>query len=327
MKDIKELNALVKNYFEENNYKGEAQELYDPINYILSLGGKRVRPLMLLMSYNLYSDKIEKALDLAAAVEVFHNFTLIHDDIMDNAPLRRGQATVHEKWNDNTAILSGDAMLIAAYQKLENQDAEVLKKVLPVFNKTALEVCEGQQFDMEFESREIVSIDEYVRMIELKTSVLLGSAMKIGSLAAGASVSDTDALYNYGRFLGLAFQLQDDFLDLYGDKAKFGKRIGGDIVANKKTYLTITARNKANDSLKAKLDEIFITNNLGDKEEELKIDEVRSIYNQLGVVEDMKNDIDVFYKKAIESISQIEIPENDKTVLLDFAQNLIKRDA
>ncbi|MCK5781614.1 MAG: polyprenyl synthetase family protein [Flavobacteriales bacterium] len=326
MQTIDNLNTIVSNYFESNKFEGNPAELYDPINYILGLGGKRVRPLMVLMSYKLFKDDVEKALPLAQAIEVFHNFTLIHDDIMDKAPLRRGEETVHIKWDDNIAILSGDAMLIKAYQLLEELESSQLKTILPVFSKTAIEVCEGQQYDMNFETRNDVTIDQYVEMISLKTSVLLGAAMKIGALGADAEESEANFLYDFGKFLGLAFQLQDDYLDLYGDPNKFGKRIGGDVVANKKTFLTLKAFLKADKSTEQELKELFSTNNLNFAEEEKKINRVREIFTALDVVDNMKEEINKYYNNAIIALYELNVEENKKEELLQFAQNLIKRD-
>ena len=326
MQNTGNLNIKIQKYFDENPIKGEPSELYDPINYILSLGGKRARPLMLLMSYSLFNNDLEKAFPLAQAIEVFHNFTLIHDDIMDDAPLRRGKETVHEKWNDNIGILSGDAMLISAYRLFEDLPAEMLKSVFPVFNKVAIEVCEGQQYDMNFETRSDVTIAEYINMITLKTSVLLGGAMKIGALAGNSSKEDAQLLYDFGEQLGVSFQLQDDYLDLYGDPKKFGKRIGGDVVANKKTFLTLKAFGKAEGEDLEQLNLLFSRTNLSTAEEEEKINTVRNIFNKLGVVEDMKAEIDVYYKRALSSLEKVSVDEDKKADLKSFAEKLIKRD-
>ena len=319
-------NDHIQKYFDENSIKGEPLELYNPINYILSLGGKRVRPLMLLMSYSLFSKSIEVAFPLAQAIEVFHNFTLLHDDIMDKAPLRRGKETVHEKWDENTAILSGDAMLISAYKLFESLPAEMLKSVFPVFNKIAIEVCEGQQYDMNFETRNDVTITEYINMITLKTSVLLGGAMKIGALAGNSSIDDADNLYEFGKNLGISFQLQDDYLDLYGDPKKFGKRIGGDVVANKKTFLTLKAFKKANGKDLEQLNSLFSKTDLSISLEEEKINTVRDIFNILGVVDDMKSEINYYYKIALNSLEKVNIEVEKKSELIMFAKKLIHRD-
>jgi len=326
MHTISQLNKYIEEYFSKNTVDGNPSELYDPINYILDLGGKRVRPLMLLMSYNLFNDDVKKALPLAQAIEVFHNFTLIHDDIMDEAPLRRGKETVHKKWDENIGILSGDAMLIKAYSMFEYLPAELLKSVFPVFNKTAIEVCEGQQFDMNFESRSDVSISEYIEMITLKTSVLLGAAMKIGALGAKTNIVDAQSLYDFGKYLGLAFQLQDDYLDLYGDPDKFGKRVGGDVVANKKTFLTLKAFLKVEGENKNELEKLFDKTNLSFTEEEEKINRVREIFDSLDVVSDMKSEINNYYQLALNALDSVKVPDNKKVLLRNFAKNLIKRD-
>lgn len=326
MQNTINFNEDIQKYFDENPIKGEPSELYDPINYILSLGGKRARPMMLLMSYGLFKNNIQEAFPLAQAIEVFHNFTLIHDDIMDDAPLRRGKETVHEKWDLNTGILSGDAMLISAYKLFENLPPEMLKSVFPVFNKVAIEVCEGQQYDMNFETRSDVAISEYINMITLKTSVLLGGAMKIGALAGNSSIEDAEYLYDFGKYLGVSFQLQDDYLDLYGDPKKFGKRIGGDVVANKKTFLTLKAFNKAQGEDLEQLNTLFSRTNLSMPEEENKINAVRNIFNKLGVVDDMKTEINNYYKLALSSLGKVSVDEEKKSALKIFAEKLIQRD-
>ena len=326
MQNTINFNNQIQKYFEDNTINGEPLELYNPINYILSLGGKRVRPLMLLMSFSLFNKNLEIAFPLAQAIEVFHNFTLLHDDIMDKAPLRRGKATVHEKWDENTAILSGDAMLISAYRLFENLPAEMLKSVFPVFNKIAIEVCEGQQYDMNFETRSDVTIAEYINMITLKTSVLLGGAMKIGALAGNSSKENADNLYEFGKNLGISFQLQDDYLDLYGDPNKFGKRIGGDVVANKKTFLTLKAFAKAGGKDLEKLNYLFSKTKLSISLEEEKINSVRTIFNNLGVVNDMKSEINDYYKLALISLEKVNIEIEKKIELKMFAEKLIQRD-
>ena len=326
MQNTINFNNQIQKYFDDNTINGEPLELYSPINYILSLGGKRVRPLMLLMSYNLFNKDLETAFPLAQAIEVFHNFTLLHDDIMDKAPLRRGKETVHEKWDENTAILSGDAMLISAYRLFENLPAEMLKSVFPVFNRVAIEVCEGQQYDMNFETRDDVTIAEYINMITLKTSVLLGGAMKIGALAGNSSIEDANNLYEFGKNLGISFQLQDDYLDLYGDPKKFGKRIGGDVVANKKTFLTLKAFKKADGNDLEQLNSLFSETELSISLEEEKINTVRNIFNKLGVVNDMKSEITNYYKLALNSLEKVNIESENKLGLKIFAEKLIQRD-
>jgi geranylgeranyl diphosphate synthase, type II len=313
-------------FINDNPIVGQPSKLYEPINYILKLGGKRVRPMILLMANKMFREIDESSISAAMAIEVFHNFTLIHDDIMDKAPLRRGKETVHQKWDDNTAILSGDAMMIKSYTYLEKLNPEVLAKVFPLFNKTALEVCEGQQFDMNFETEQEVKLDSYIRMIELKTSVLIGAAMKIGAIIGGASDSDADNIYSFGRDLGIAFQLQDDYLDLYGDPDKFGKRVGGDVVANKKTYLTIKAFQKANPSQLAKLEKLYKSTNLTFEQEEDKIVEVRKIFDEIDVKTDLRNEIQNFYNSSLKFLENVELPSEKKEDFVKFAEKLIQRD-
>ena len=233
----------VNSYISKLQYNRTPKGLYDPIEYVLSLGGKRIRPVLMLMAYNLYKDDVSTVMSQAVALETYHNYTLLHDDLMDRSDMRRGKATVHKVWNENTAILSGDAMLVLAYQFLTRNTPAHLDEILGLFSQTALEICEGQQFDMEFETRENVTADEYIEMIRLKTAVLLAASLKIGAILAGASTADADALYTFGMQIGIAFQLKDDFLDVYGNPELFGKNIGGDILCNKKTFMLIKAWN------------------------------------------------------------------------------------
>ena len=239
MKKLTELQSIIEEAITKLDIPQYPADLYEPVKYILSLGGKRMRPALLLMACDLFGGDVEAALSPALAIEVFHNFSLVHDDMMDNAPLRRGKATVHERWGQNAGILSGDVMLVLAYQLMMKVDDRLLRQVLDVFSQTAVGVCEGQQLDMDFEKLQTVGIDEYQNMIRLKTSVLLGGALKIGALIGGADMADAELLYGFGEHLGIAFQLQDDILDVYGDPDKFGKQVGGDIISNKKTYLLI----------------------------------------------------------------------------------------
>ena len=252
--------TLVNNYLDNIPYTRKPESLYEPIRYVLSLGGKRIRPVLMLMSYNLYKDDADTILPTACGLETYHNYTLLHDDLMDNADMRRGHATVHKKWDANTAILSGDSMLVLSYQRIAQCAPQYLPQILDLFTTTALEIGEGQQYDMEFETRDDVCEAEYIEMIRLKTSVLLACAMKMGAIQAGASPADQDALYRYGESLGLAFQLQDDYLDVYGDPSVFGKNIGGDITSNKKTFMLINALLRAEGQDKAELDlDIFFS--------------------------------------------------------------------
>lgn len=297
--------------------------LYAPIRYILTLGGKRIRPLLVLLGVDVFdSDQVEKAMPAAVAVELFHNFTLMHDDIMDNAPLRRGKETVHERWDSNTAILSGDNLLILAYQQLSKCDPTVLPSLLHTFNQTAQEVCEGQQLDMDFEQRDDVSIAEYIEMIRLKTSVLLGGALKLGAIIGGASVADASALYDFGVNVGIAFQLQDDILDVFGDPKAVGKQIGGDILANKKTYLLIKSYELADDKVKAALDHWVAQESFDPKE---KISAVKTIYHQLDVLEKARGQQQVYSRKAFEALGRVSMAEERKQNLYALSAQLLAR--
>lgn len=302
---------------ENIHYPLHPKSLFEPISYILSLGGKRVRPALALMSYNLYKDDIQKAMPAAMAVEVFHNFTLLHDDLMDRADIRRGKPTVHIKWYDNLAILSGDAMLIEAYKEMCKIDSKYLAECLNVFSKTATEICCGQQLDMEFEQRDDVTIDEYIEMIRLKTAVLLGGALQKGAIVADAPKEDIENLYKFGIDIGLAFQLMDDLLDVYGDSASFGKRIGGDILCNKKTYLLISALNDKSE--KANLTS-WINKDQFDEEEKIKA--VTEIYNRLRIKEKTEAIVQKYYDSAIEALSRVQVSETDKKELYALAMLL-----
>ena len=281
MKTFDEITQHISTEIDQLNWNKEPRELYEPIDYVLSMGGKRIRPALTLMASNLYQDDVQSAINTALGIEVFHNFTLLHDDIMDRADVRRGRPTVHKKWNDNTAILSGDVMQIAAYQLIAKTPAHCLKQVLDLFSQTAAEICEGQQYDVVFENCDIVKADEYLEMIRLKTAVLLGCALKCGALIGGAGEEDAQNLYDFGINIGLAFQLKDDLLDVYGDEATFGKKIGGDILCNKKTYLLIHALKLAIGDTKEELKKWL--NISKDEFSEEKVSSVTNIYNQLGV--------------------------------------------
>jgi len=298
-------------------------ELYAPISYILSLGGKRIRPVMTLMACNLFTGDVRPAVKPALAIEVFHNFTLIHDDIMDNASLRRNKPTVHAKWNNNIAILSGDAMQVFAYQLLIDGNPPFLKPLLDVFNATALEVCEGQQYDMNFASLANVSLDDYLRMIELKTSVLLAASLKIGALCGGAPDDEAQKLYEFGRNLGLAFQIQDDYLDVYGNQDKFGKKVGGDIAENKKTFLLIKALELANGKAAEAL-QSAVTNKISNTFEKVQV--VRNIYDELNIPEITCSKIAEFSEKAFEYLSSVNLDEARKKNLLEVAKGLMGRE-
>lgn len=301
----------------------EPKSLYEPIEYIMGLGGKRVRPMLTLLAAQLYENTYYNAMSQALAVEVFHNFTLVHDDIMDEAPLRRNQPTVHLKWNTNTGILSGDAMMIKAYQLLSATAPLYLNEILVLFNNTALGVCEGQQYDMEFETRNNVRIEEYLKMIELKTAVLLACALKMGAMVVGAPHDDADALYRMGINLGLAFQLQDDILDVYGS-AKVGKRVGGDIISNKKTYLLITALQKASgEDLKQLNSWIAAT----DFDEDEKVAEVTKIYNHMGIKELATDKMNSYTQLAIADLNALNVPEERKANLRAIIDKLVVRES
>lgn len=300
----------------------EPQSLYEPINYILSLGGKRLRPILTLMTCDIFNADYKKAMNAALAVEVFHNFSLIHDDIMDEAPLRRGKATVHKKWDLNTGILSGDAMLILAYQLFEHYNPQVFQSLAKLFSKTALEVCEGQQYDMDFETRDDVTIPEYLKMIEYKTAVLVGAAMKMGAIVAEASNEDQDAIYDFGRYLGIAFQLQDDYLDAFGNPETFGKQIGGDIIENKKTYLYLKALELSDDNQKEELIHLY---SLNPKDNTDKIEIVKSIFESSGSSDASKKAIELYTNKAFSVLETLSISEASKTVLMNFGTQLMTR--
>jgi len=308
---------------EQNTYGDHPAELYEPIRYIMSLSGKRLRPLMTLMAASLYTDDWQKALKPAQAVEVFHNFTLMHDDIMDCAPLRRGKPTVHEKWNANIAILSGDVMLVRAYDLLLDVESDRIKRVIKRFNDTAAEVCEGQQLDMNFETRWDVTEAEYLNMIRLKTSVLLGYALEVGGIIAGADDVATRLLYEAGVSMGIGFQLKDDLLDVYGDPAKFGKQVGGDIIANKKTFLLIEALERAQGETKAELDRWLAAEEF-DKEE--KVQAVTRIYDKLDIRAFTQEKISEYFDKGFDCLERVEADPARKVPLLGFVHQLVERE-
>ncbi len=322
MYTISELQNLIEESIHHEKIGREPYSLYDPINYTLNAGGKRIRPALVLMACNLFSDEIEKALKPAIGLEIFHNFTLLHDDIMDHADIRRGNPTVHKKWNENTAILSGDAMFIKAYEYILECESPNYREILKVFNNTALEVCEGQQYDMEFENRFDVTESEYLRMIELKTSVLLAAALKIGAMIGGASRKDADLLYEFGRNIGLAFQLQDDLLDVYGDVNVFGKEIGGDIVANKKTMMLIKALELAKGKDLEDLKKCINQNEFNRVE---KIEKVTGIYDKLNIKELVQNKIMALNNSALEYLNQIVVADHKKSELKKLAEKLVNR--
>lgn len=305
-------------------YNRQPASLYEPVKYALSMGGKRLRPVLMLLSNQLFSGRPETIINQALALETYHNYTLLHDDLMDNADVRRGMPTVFRRWNANTAILSGDSMLVLAYQRMAQCDAKHLPAVMQLFTETALEIGEGQQYDMDFETRNDVSADEYIEMIRLKTSVLLACAVKMGALLADAPEQQLSLLYGFGEQMGLAFQLQDDLLDVYGDERVFGKAIGGDICANKKTYLLISALLKANPQERAELKRWIAATNFNRAE---KIAAVTAIYNATGVRQLCEAKIDHYFENAISQLNQVEAPEARKEPLRQLAAQMMHRNA
>ena len=314
---------LIERKLEEIQFPESPRELYDPIRYILNIGGKRIRPALVLLGANLFSDTIEEALYPAIAMEVFHNFTLLHDDLMDNSMIRRGKETVHLRWDPNIAILSGDAMSILANSFVSRVRPDILPLVLKTFNDTAVEVCEGQMMDMNFENRRDVSVDEYIRMIELKTSVLIAASLKIGGIIGGATDRQAHELYDFGRYLGIAFQLQDDYLDTYGDSQTFGKKIGNDILTNKKTFLMISALENSDPESLQRL-KAWLMREEYDPDE--KITEVKAIYDECGVKDRTNEKIREYFEASIKELNRILIPEERKTVLRNFSEQLMKRE-
>lgn len=310
------------NYLESKNWVREPKNLYEPIDYILQLGGKRIRPVLTLMAADIFANDYQKALPAALAVEVFHNFTLVHDDIMDDAPLRRGKATVHEKWDINTGILSGDAMLILAYKYFEDYEPIVFQKLAKLFSKTALEVCDGQQLDVDFETREDVTIDEYLNMIRLKTSVLVAAALKMGAIVAETSEEDANLIYDFGLNLGLAFQLQDDYLDTFGDPETFGKQVGGDIMENKKTFLYLKTLEVGTTDTSDKLKYLF-RKKLEDNS--FKVGEVTRLFKMNDIPTLITKEIEMYTQKAFDTLSKMNISEANKQNLKDFGLWLMKR--
>jgi geranylgeranyl diphosphate synthase type II len=322
MRSIYQYQEFVSVYLEEQKEAKEPKNLYDPIHYILGLGGKRIRPVLTLMSAEIFDCSYKEALPAALAVEVFHNFSLIHDDIMDDAPLRRGNQTVHEKWDVNTGILSGDAMLILAYQYFEQYEPVVFRDLAKLFSKTALEVCEGQQWDVDFETRNEVTIAEYLKMIECKTAVLVAAAMKMGAIIAKTTIENADLIYEFGLNLGLAFQLQDDYLDAFGDPKTFGKQVGGDIIENKKTYLYIKALEFAAVEEASRLKQFFLTQPEVVTE---KIESVKTIFQTSGAADATKLAIQEFTFKAFDTLEKLSVSEDKKEVLRAFGENLMGR--
>jgi geranylgeranyl diphosphate synthase type II len=322
MHTVFELQQLIETAISKVEYPAQPAKLYEPLSYIMQFGGKRIRPVLLLLSSKLFNDDVNIAIEAALAIETFHNFTLIHDDIMDNAPLRRGKDTVHIKWGINNAILSGDVMMVEANKHLTNLDSAVLKAALNCFNTTAQGVCEGQQLDMEFEQRSDVSIDEYINMIRLKTAVLVGGAMKLGAIVAGASAEDASNLYQFGENFGIAFQLQDDILDVYGDPVKFGKQVGGDIISNKQTFLLLKLKEVARPA-----DLELLNQEAGNADYQVKIKTITALYNQYGIKEmaaiKMKYSLDI----AFAALKKVSVAEDRKEEINRLAASLINRES
>jgi geranylgeranyl diphosphate synthase type II len=322
MQNIEVYQKSFINYLEDFATEREPVNLYEPVNYILKLGGKRLRPVLTLMTAEIFGAEAKVAMNAALSVEVFHNFSLIHDDIMDDAPLRRGKQTVHEKWDINTGILSGDAMLILAYQLFEDYEPKIFQSLAKLFSKTALEVCEGQQYDIDFETRNDVTVPEYLKMIEYKTAVLVGAAMKMGAIVAGASEKDQNLIYDFGRFLGIAFQLQDDYLDAFGNPETFGKQVGGDILENKKTYLYLKTLMLGTNEQKMRLVDLM-TDHLVSEDEKVK--EVKILFNTSGASEATKLAVKDYTEKAFGVLESLNLSKDKKQILKQFGNQLMNR--
>jgi len=320
VKDLSQIAEIIEAEINNISYLKDPENLYSPIEYTMELGGKRIRPILLLISYQLFNDNFERAFSPAKAIELFHNFTLLHDDIMDKAPLRRGKITVHKKWNNNIAILSGDVMMIHAYQLLAQVESKYLKSILNIFNKAAIEVCEGQQWDMDFESKDDVPLIDYMQMIEFKTAVLLAASLKIGAVLADAKKKDQNHLYEFGLNMGIAFQLKDDLLDVFGTSKLFGKKIGGDILANKKTFLYLKALQISDFSTKLKLKKLYTSEN----ENDTKVEKVKKIFVDLNIKKHTLDLMKSYYIKAMKHLDAID--SDKKSPLIDFADKLMHRD-
>jgi geranylgeranyl diphosphate synthase type II len=314
--------TIISREIQAIEYSQSPSGLCDPVAYLLALKGKKIRPALTLLACNLYAEDVTEAVYPALAWEIFHNFTLMHDDVMDKANLRRGQLTVHKKWDENTAILSGDFMLILAYQYMAKSPPEVMKALLDLFSETAVGICSGQQYDMEFEKRLDVTENEYINMIRLKTAVMLGACLESGAIAGGAGIDDRKKLYAFGINLGIAFQIKDDLLDVFGNANTFGKKIGGDILCNKKTYLLVNALNSENEKVKRDLIQWI---RCDDRPEE-KIEAVRNLYNNLSIEEKALETIRVFYRKAVDALQSVSVSTERKGVLMHFAENLMERE-
>ena len=322
MKTSNEILKLVNDFLAQLPYERKPKSLYEPVEYVLSIGGKRIRPVLTLMGYNLWKEDPGRILMPAVGLETYHNYTLLHDDLMDNADMRRGHETVHRRWDANKAILSGDSMLVLAYQRMQQVPAEKLPAVLNLFTETALEIGEGQEYDMTFETRNDVTEDEYIEMIRLKTSVLLACALKTGALLADAPEEDADRLYRVGEQVGLAFQLQDDLLDVYGDPKVFGKAIGGDITSNKKTYMLINAYNRANDEQRKELEHWIGAKEFNRQE---KVAAVTRLYDAIGIRQLCEDKINYYFQQASQTLSEVNVPEERKAHLRQYMDELLHR--
>ncbi|SHF80507.1 geranylgeranyl diphosphate synthase, type II [Salegentibacter echinorum] len=323
MKSISEYREAFTAYLDLKVKTKEPENLYEPMEYILGLGGKRLRPVLVLMTSEIFDTDYKKALDAALAIEIFHNFSLVHDDIMDDAPLRRGNETVHERWDINTGILSGDAMLINAYQLFESYHATTFKELAQLFTKTAIQVCEGQQYDIDFETRDDVSIPDYIRMIEYKTAVLVGASLQMGAIVANTSASCKKAVYEFGRLLGIAFQLQDDYLDAFGNPETFGKQVGGDIIENKKTFLYLKSLETSEKNEAAQLEHLYT---ISPADNSGKIEAVKTLFESSGAAELTRMEIQKYTEKAFEVLEKIDIDEARKLPLKHFGELLMNRD-
>ncbi len=322
MKTSNEILKLVNDFLAQLPYERKPKSLYEPVEYVLSIGGKRIRPVLTLMGYNLWKEDPERILMPAVGLETYHNYTLLHDDLMDNADMRRGHETVHRRWDANKAILSGDSMLVLAYQRMQQVPAEKLPAVLNLFTETALEIGEGQEYDMTFETRNDVTENEYIEMIRLKTSVLLACALKTGALLADAPQEDADRLYRVGEQVGLAFQLQDDLLDVYGDPKVFGKAIGGDITSNKKTYMLINAYNRANEKQRKELEHWIGAKEFNRQE---KVAAVTRLYDAIGIRQLCEDKINYYFQQASQTLSEVNVPEERKAHLRQYMDELLHR--
>ncbi len=323
MVNFKKAQDIINHEISVIEFIREPKELYDPVNYVLSIGGKRIRPALVIMACSLFSEQITHAVKPALALEIFHNFTLLHDDMMDNSVLRRNKPTVHEKWNRNIAILSGDVMSIIAYKYLSDCPSGMLPSILELFTETALQVCEGQQYDLNFETRNDISVNDYLKMIELKTAVLIAASLKMGAILGGASLADADLLYEFGKNLGIVFQLGDDMLDVYGSTDKFGKKIGMDIIANKKTFLILKAIEVADNETRNQLTELMSSNDFDPEE---KISRVMNIFNQLGIKEITQEKSGEYYDHALKTLDMVSVDHESKSTLKEFAKMLIERE-